>query len=406
MIKRAAVSVLHINVTQNRFSNIRHLHLMICLLVFMLPSFQSYGADKGANKDVSAQQLQALNSRIKTLEQSLNQVKGAKAKVLKELQASEKSISSIAKDIRSNLANSQRLQTRLGELRSEKRDLKLKQNQQKTYLERQIRSAYAMGRQEYLKVLLNQQQPDQVSRVLRYYDYINKERSRHIDEYLETAKSLNRVEKEMLQKDYALSAIRTKLEERRKRLNSEQTKRETLVAQLDKDIAGKGQELVSLNQDRARLEKLLEEVREAIVNIPMPKDTRPFKSMRGKLPWPIKGRVAYAFGSEQIRGKLRRNGMVIRANEGNEIKAIHSGRVVFADWLRGYGVLLIMDHGNGYMSLYGHNQSLLREAGDWIHAGESIATAGRSGGQSRSGLYFEIREKGAPQDPIVWLGRR
>jgi septal ring factor EnvC (AmiA/AmiB activator) len=379
---------------------------MICLLVFMLPSFQSYGADKGANKDVSAQQLQALNSRIKTLEQSLNQVKGAKAKVLKELQASEKSISSIAKDIRSNLANSQRLQTRLGELRSEKRDLKLKQNQQKTYLERQIRSAYAMGRQEYLKVLLNQQQPDQVSRVLRYYDYINKERSRHIDEYLETAKSLNRVEKEMLQKDYALSAIRTKLEERRKRLNSEQTKRETLVAQLDKDIAGKGQELVSLNQDRARLEKLLEEVREAIVNIPMPKDTRPFKSMRGKLPWPIKGRVAYAFCSEQIRGKLRRNGMVIRANEGNEIKAIHSGRVVFADWLRGYGVLLIMDHGNGYMSLYGHNQSLLREAGDWIHAGESIATAGRSGGQSRSGLYFEIREKGAPQDPIVWLGRR
>lgn len=359
-----------------------------------------------AEREVSAQQLKELNARIRTLEQSLNQVKGAKAEVVKELRASEKKIADTAKAIRSNLASSKRLQSQLAELRAERNDLRLKQNQQKAYLERQIRSAYAMGRQEYLKVLLNQQQPDQVSRVLRYYDYINKERSRHIDEYLKTSKSLDRVEKEILQKDYVLTTTRSKLEADRGRLKLEQSKRETLVAQLDREISGKGEELATLNQDRARLEQLLKEVREAIVNIPMPKDTRPFKSMRGKLPWPIKGRVAYAFGSEQIRGKLRRNGMVIRANEGTEIKAIHSGRVVFADWLRGYGVLLILDHGNGFMSLYGNNQSLLREAGDWIHAGESIATVGRSGGQNRSGLYFEIREKGDPQDPIIWLGRR
>lgn len=396
----------------NKNLNTRHLllpvQLISCALAFLLLAFSllTSGQVLAADKEVSAQQLKELNSRIKTLEQSLNQVKGAKAEVLKELQASEEKIADTAKAIRSNLASSKRLQSRLSELRAEKGDLKLKQNQQKDYLEKQIRSAYAMGRQEYLKVLLNQQQPDQVSRVLRYYDYINKERSRHIDEYLETARSLNRVEKEILQKDYVLSTTRSKLEADRGRLKAEQKKRETLVAQLDKEISGKGQELVTLNQDRARLEQLLEEVREAIVNIPMPKDTRPFKSMRGKLPWPLKGRVAYAFGSEQIRGKLRRNGMVIRGNEGTEIKAIHSGRVVFADWLRGYGVLLILDHGNGFMSLYGHNQSLLREAGDWIHAGESIATVGRSGGQSRSGLYFEIREKGAPQDPIIWLGRR
>lgn len=375
--------------------------LLLLSALLILPSIS-----QAADKEVSAQQLKELNTRIKNLEQSLNQVKGAKAAVLKELQASEKKIADTAKAIRSNLASSKRLKSRLSELKAEKANLTLKQNQQKNYLEKQIRSAYAMGRQEYLKVLLNQQQPDQVSRVLRYYDYINKERSRHIDEYLETAKTLDRVKKEILQKDYVLTTTRSKLEADRGRLKAEQKKREGLVAQLDKEISGKGQELATLNQDRARLEQLLEEVREAIVNIPMPKDTRPFKSMRGKLPWPIKGRVAYAFGSEQIRGKLRRNGMVIRAGEGTEIKAIHSGRVVFADWLRGYGVLLILDHGNGFMSLYGNNQALLREAGDWIHAGESIATVGRSGGQPRSGLYFEIREKGAPQDPIIWLGRR
>lgn len=394
--------MLQLTLTRHCLPSILPGQRLICLVLMLLLSFTVAAADK----EVSTQQLNALNSRIKALEQSLNKAKGTRAELIDELKASERNISSIANDIRSNLESSQQLQTRLRNLRAEKRDLQLKQNQQKTYLEKQIRSAYAMGRQEYLKVLLNQQQPDQVSRVLRYYDYINKERSRHIDEYLAIARTLNKVEKEILQKDYALTALRSKLEERRGRLKNEQSNRESLVAQLDKDIAGKGEVLFTLNQDRQRLEKLLEEVRVAIVNIPMPKDTRPFKSMRGKLPWPIKGPVAYAFGSEQIRGKLRRNGMVIRANEGNEIKAIHSGRVVFADWLRGYGVLLILDHGNGFMSLYGNNQSLLREAGDWIHAGESIATAGRSGGQSRSGLYFEIREQGAPQDPIVWLGRR
>ncbi|MFG1490576.1 hypothetical protein ABMA58_15100, partial [Oceanospirillum sp. HFRX-1_2] len=243
------------------------------LLTLLLSLFLLTTTVQAADKDVSAQQLKELNTRIKTLEQSLNQVKGAKAEVLKELQASEKKIADTAKAIRSNLASSKRLQSRLSELRAEKADLKLKQNQQKDYLEKQIRSAYAMGRQEYLKVLLNQQQPDQVSRVLRYYDYINKERSRHIDEYLETARSLDRVEKEILQKDYVLSTTRSKLEADRGRLKAEQDKRETLVAQLDKEITGKGEELATLNQDRARLEQLLEEVREAIVNIPMPKDT-------------------------------------------------------------------------------------------------------------------------------------
>ncbi|WP_417595803.1 murein hydrolase activator EnvC family protein [Oceanospirillum sp.] len=382
------------------------LSYLLAILLISSSALLSLPSQAAGKEDVSAQQLKELNGRIKVLEQSLNQVKGAKAEVLKKLQTSEKKISDTARAIRSNLASSKRLQSRLSVLRAEKSSLRLKQNQQKDYLEKQIRSAYAMGRQEYLKVLLNQQQPDQISRVLRYYDYINKERSRHIDEYLETAHSLNRVEKEILQKDYVLTTTRSKLEADRGRLKVEQKKRETLVSQLDREISGKGQELARLNQDRARLEKLLKEVQQAIVNIPMPKDTRPFKSMRGKLPWPLKGPVAYAFGSEQIRGKLRRNGMVIRGQEGTEIKAIHSGRVVFSDWLRGYGVLLILDHGNGFMSLYGHNQSLLREAGDWIHAGESIATAGRSGGQSRSGLYFEIRKKGAPQDPIIWLGKR
>lgn len=382
-------------------------HTLICGALILGLSVMPSGAVRAEeNQKVSAQQLRELNSRIKTLEQSLNQVKGAKAETQKKLQESEVSIAKLSKDIHHNLESSNKLKSQLQVLRVERIELSQKQAQQKDYLEKQIRAAYAMGRQEYLKVLLNQQQPDQVSRVLRYYDYINRQRSRHIDEYIATSKDKARVEKEITQKDFALGELRSKLEERSAKLEQEQKNREQLLASLDSEIKDKNTELDTLNQDRARLEKLLKEIEQAIVNIPVPKDSRPFNSMKGKLPWPIKGLVAHGYGSERIPGKLKRYGLEIRAKEGAPIKAIHSGRVVFADWLRGYGVLMIIDHGNGYMSLYGHNQALLKEQGDWVHAGENIATVGRSGGQSRSSLYFEIRQQGQTQDPIKWLGRR
>ncbi len=383
--------------------NIRSLICVFCLCLLVLPPV--WAAD---SKKVSAQQLEALNKRIKSLEKSLNQVKGDRTQAARKVKQSEKNIAQTARGIRDNLKSSKKLKKQLGKLRQEQLELSKKQTRQKSYLEKQIRAAYAMGRQEYLKVLLNQQQPDQVSRVLRYYDYINRERGRHIDQYLAISKEKSRIEQEIKQKDFSLTSLRGKLEEKRDRLQGEQKNHQTLVAKLDKEIKGKGNQLSTLNQDRKRLEKLLKEVQAAIINIPTPKDTRPFYKMKRKLPWPLTGRnrVRHTFGSEEIKGKLKRNGMVIIANEGDDVKAIHSGRIVFADWLRGYGVLLILDHGNGYMSLYGYNQTVLKEPGDWIHAGEVIATAGRSGGQSRSGLYFEIRKKGAPINPLYWLSKK
>ncbi len=382
-------------------SYIRYLLSIICLALVVVQPV-------AANEKASEKQLEALNKRIKSLEKSLNQVKGDRTEAAKKVKQSEKLIAQTARGIRDNINSSKKLQKQLDKLRQEQRELSRKQDQQKYFLEKQIRAAYAMGRQEYLKVLLNQQQPDQVSRVLRYYDYINRERGRHIDEYLAVAKKKSLVEKEIVQKDFSLQSLRGKLEQKRDRLKGEQKNHQSLVAKLDKEIKGKGSELKKLGQDRARLEKLLKEVQAAIINIPVPKDTRPFRKMKRQLPWPLTGknRVRYTYGSEQIKGKLKRNGMVLIANEGQDVKAIHSGRVVFADWLRGYGVLLILDHGGGYMSLYGYNQTVLREPGDWIHAGEVIATAGRSGGQARSGLYFEIRKKGAPLNPLYWLNKK
>lgn len=362
------------------------------------------------DKKISKEQLEALNKRIKSLESDLNQVRGQRSEASKKLRLSEKLIAQTARGIRENKASSEKLSTQLKQLKVELVELKKKENLQKSYLERQIRAAYAMGRQEHLKVLLNQQEPDRLARVMRYYDYINRERSRHIDEYVEIASQKREVEKSVRQKEFSLQGLRTKLEEKQQRLTQEQKNHTQLVVRLDKEIKGKGNELETLNQNRKRLEKLLKEVQAAAVAAKItarPKDTRAFRTLRKKLPWPLKGknRIRYTYGSAEVAGKLKRNGMVLIAGEGENIKAIHSGRVVFADWLRGYGVLMIIDHGNGYMSLYGYNQAVLKSPGDWVNSGEIIATAGRSGGQSNAGLYFEIRKKGQPVDPMAWLNR-
>ncbi|MBB1486686.1 murein hydrolase activator EnvC family protein [Oceanospirillum sediminis] len=384
-----------------------YLTLSLTLLLGLATPVVLFAED---DRKASKEQLEALNQRIKSLEKSLNQIKGTRAEAGKKLRHSEKLIAQTARSIRENISTSEKLQQQLKGLKVELVELKKKENIQKSLLERQIRAAYAMGRQEHLKVLLNQQQPDRLARVMRYYDYINRERGRRIDDYVAVAEQKRQVETEVRQKEFSLQGLRTKLEEKQQHLEKEQKNHEQLVAQLDKDIKGKDSELSTLNQNRQRLEQLLKEVQAAAaaIRIPKPKDTRPFTSMKKKLNWPLKGRnrVRYTYGSAEVAGKLKRNGMVIAADEGQDVNAIHSGRVVFADWLRGYGVLLILDHGNGYMSLYGYNQTVLKSPGDWVNSGELIATAGRSGGQSSAGLYLEIRRKGRPIDPLSWLTQK
>jgi len=158
-------------------------------------------------------------------------------------------------------------------------------------------------------------------------------------------------------------------------------------------------------KDRSQLERLLDAVEQSIANLEIPSDYRPFHKLKGKLHWPTKGKISKRFGSSRSGSNLRWQGVTLTAKEGSEVNAIHHGRVVFADWFRGSGLLIIIDHGDGYMSLYGHNQSLLIEPGDWVTVGEQIATVGNSGGKKHAGLYFEIRHKGQPTDPRHWCKR-
>ncbi len=384
----------------------RRFALVATLLASLLAANLALAANPSAQEEVSEQQLKALRKDISKLQGWLTEARGEHSQLENRLRETEVQIGQLVSRIAENSNEAAELEQRLMRLRSEQRSLQTQLDQQAGYLRQQIRSAYAMGRQEYLKVLLNQQEPDRVARLLRYYDYINKKRAEQIEEYLGTARQLSVVQSEIITRGKTLEQVRRSLQNRRSELLAEQKKRQAVVKQLSQEIAGRGDELKKLLADQKRLEQLLEAVTEAIIKLPPPRDASPFPQMRGKLPWPIKGRVLSAYGSKQYNNRLTSHGMLIQAREGDAVRSIHGGRVVFADWLRGFGFMLIIDHGEGYMSLYGYNQTLNKQPGDWVHGGEVIATAGSTGGQQNNGLYFEIRSDGQPLDPISWIAGR
>ncbi|SFX39365.1 murein hydrolase activator EnvC family protein [Marinospirillum alkaliphilum] len=376
---------------------------LICLLAATLLATAPLQANR---EEASEQQLQQLRQDINRLQGWLTQARGEQSQLQDRLKQTESQIGQLVTRIEANTREAAELEQRLTRLRVEQRELQTQLDQQAGYLRQQIRSAYAMGRQEYLKVLLNQQEPDRVARLLRYYDYINRERTRKMEAYLAVARQLDTVQSEIITRGQTLDQVRRSLQQRRTELLAEQRQRQQLVQELSREIAGRDDELQKLLADQKRLEQLLEAVTEAIVRLPPPRDARPFQQMRGNLPWPIQGRVLSAFGSRQHNNRLVSRGMLIQASEGAPVQAIHGGRVVFADWLRGFGFMIIIDHGDGFMSLYGHNQTLRKQPGDWVNGGEVIATAGATGGQQQTGLYFEIRRQGQPVDPVSWIARR
>lgn len=279
----------------------------------------------------------------------------------------------------------------------------------------QIRAAYAMGQKEKLKLLLNQQDPALSSRMMIYFDYINKERLKKLAEMDASIQSLDQLDKQK-------QAETEQLEQDLKRKKSEQIalddarkQRNELLAKINNDFSSSEQQLSQLQISENRLKSLMDslpitdeelaadagqtqELSPAGENSSEPKED--FPALKGKLPWPVKGRLAEKFGNPRLDSKW--DGVLINASEGMEIKAVTKGRVVYAGWLRGYGLLTIIDHGQGYMTLYAFSQSLYRQRGDAVETGDVIASVGQSGGRVQAGLYFGIRKKGVPIDPLEW----
>lgn len=353
--------------------------------------------------EASEKQLSTLKQRIGKLETWLRSAQGEQTSLQKELRDSERKIGRIAGRLKTLTQELKSTQTRIKKLRRQHNQLLAESDKQAAQIAEQIRAAYGIGHSEYLKVLLNLEQPAELARTLRYYDYFNRARAEQIEQYAKTARKIEENERQINEQLLSLQRSRQTLEQQHQSLKHNKQQRHTVLLRLQSDISKKDHQLDKMLVDRQRLEELLSSVEEAIADLDLPGATTPIKQLKGQLPWPTQGKIVRNFGSRDATSGTRWHGVLIRAKEGSEVHAIHYGRVVFADWLRGFGLLLILDHGNGYMSLYGHNQSLYKQTGDWVSTSEVISGVGNSGGRDNSGLYFEIRRNGKPQNPKNWI---
>lgn len=379
--------------------------LPIVILSLLLPSAIVTADDEISQAQVEAK-LKELEAEISRFKELLESTEGEKSDVEKTLEKNERGISDLINkidDIEKELESSE---DKVSSLKSEQKELLNAKQEQQYYIERQVRAAYEIGNQEYLKVLLNQEDPNEMARMLTYYDYFNKARAEQIGRYNETLVALDRVSLELSEEMTALQENRLALDIERQALTAVQREKEATLRALIAEIKDTGTEISRLQQDRGQLEQLLNKIQNSLANIQTPGDATPFSNMRGKLVLPVAGKISHRFGHRRNDGKMKWQGVFIDSPEGDPVYAVHYGRVVFSDWLRGFGLLMIISHGEGYMSLYGHNQVLYRETGEWVTAGDVIATVGDSGGQNRTGLYFEIRIDGKPSDPQRWCKAR
>jgi septal ring factor EnvC (AmiA/AmiB activator) len=345
--------------------------------------------------------LEILKSRIHGVQRQLNTLRGEARTQEQNLRRSELAIGRLSDDVRKTERAIRDHNQRLSALRDERTQLESSRDHQQSVMQAQLREAWQMGRAQRLRVLFNQENPETLSRHMTWYRYFNEARAEQITHYQQTIARLDAIEPEIVATTETLEAARTQLLAEQKDLDQQQQARKHALAVLNRNIRNTDVELNRLTTQRNALEALLKAVEDSIANLTLPSDAMPFAKARGRLPWPTGGKIAHSYGSARGSG-MRWQGVLIRADSGQAVNAIHHGRVVFADWFRGLGLLVIVDHGDEYLSLYAHNQSLLKEVGEWVSSGERIATVGASGGQAKAGLYFEIRHQGKPENPARW----
>ncbi|MEC7816779.1 MAG: peptidoglycan DD-metalloendopeptidase family protein [Pseudomonadota bacterium] len=359
-----------------------------------------------AQSDVTPAQVEALKERIADIDDWLADAEEDRTSLERQLAATEKRISELTRERRSLRQRAQQQQTRLAELREEEKMLSRSLETQRASLEKQIRAAWMEGDAPAIKVLLNEVEPAMIARTMTYYEYLSRDTVARLEAFQASLRELKTARAAVQRTQTELATTEASLEQRQQELTASRRDREQTLAALQADISNRRSERDSLEADRRRLEQLLEEVQEAIANIPAPNESQPFASLRNRLPWPTDGRVVSSYGTSYADGRLKRSGILMNTGEEAEIKAVHYGRVVFANWLRGFGLITIIDHGDGFMTLYGHSSSLFTAPGDWVAAGETIALAGRTGGTQDPAIYFEVRKDGKPVNPRSWLARR
>jgi len=356
-------------------------------------------AESDAKKTES--QLQAVKSEIDRISKEVSTEQVERDRLTRELRASELSVGKAREsleDVRHERAEDAARRTALA---AEKRDAQANIAKSRSALEGQLRAAYLIGDQEPLKLLLNQRDPARAGRMFVYYSYFGHARAQEIHTIEDNVARLEQLDTELANEDAKLAELEKQHRVQLSAVEQARSRRTVVLANLEAESHTRAQNLEKLRSQQAGLEKLLHDLREAMARYPV-EGNDAFAHLRGKLAWPVSGRVIARFGDTRAGG-VKWDGVLVATERGAPVRAVYQGRVIYADWLPGLGLLTIVDHGDGYMSLYGHNERLFKAVGEKVSAGDAIASAGDSGGSARPELYFEIRKGGRPVDPRPWF---
>lgn len=344
-------------------------------------------------------ELKNLAAQIAHLKLQLKSATRKKASLANELKLTESQVASLSKNIDKIKRDLDRHQFTLGTLKTNLAKAQTSLAQQQQQLKSELRSAYMFSHTDYLKLLLNQQDPNELSQTMTYYRYLMANQVSVIEKIRQTIRLIEQQQQAIRAQTLELQNLQTKHQLEQKNLLQQKRNRESLLQQISNQIEDKAEELDELNEDQHTLEAIISKLKAAETAA----KTVHFPALHGNLPWPLHGRLLARFGTPIENSELTWKGILISASDGESVQSVAPGKVIFANWLKGFGFLIILDHGNGYITLYGRNESLYKKLGDMVQGGELIAKAGRSGGFANSGLYFEIRRNGVALNPLAWL---
>jgi septal ring factor EnvC (AmiA/AmiB activator) len=356
--------------------------------------------------------LDALRARLERLREGVAQTEGTQAEARDQLRGSERAISEANRKLRALGANRAALQKESGALVRQNLALQADIASRQEHLGRLLTQRYLNGEQSYVKLLFSGEDPGRVARELYYSSYVSRAQAELIRVLRNSLARQREVEIHVREKAFELAAIETELRRERGALLARKNERRKVFARVSEQLRVQRRQVKHLERDESRLSQLVEELAKLIASSPLLRNDkvperdgreRVLAGLKGSLRLPIKGVLANRFGAQRSNGGPAWKGLFIRSPSGQDVRAVASGRVVFSDWLRGFGNLLIIDHGQDYLTIYGNNESVLKQVGDIVHTGDTVATVGSSGGNMESGLYFEIRHKGKAFDPLRWV---
>ncbi|UYM18799.1 murein hydrolase activator EnvC family protein [Endozoicomonas euniceicola] len=373
---------------------------LVALLSISSPGSIASAAGDAATKATTEAQLETINSDIEHLKGLLSKLNRERSSTEQKLQRSEQEMSKLRQSIRSLENQLEEGNQQVKKLQRRQQELTARKNKEKKHIASSVHSAYLASRDNRLKLLLNQESPEDISRHLTYLKHLQQAQLDAITAFENTLREIDNNTREQEQVNASLSQQKSSLQEQRDDLKRVQGQRQRLISQIRQRQGSSNQRLKNLDRQRHQLETILSQLAAKAAL------QRPITSDQGDLKWPVEGEILYGYRQKRPQSGMSWEGVLIAVDSGTRVNAVHDGTVIFSNWLRGFGQLIILDHGDDYLTLYAHNQWLLKAEGETVLAGEPLALAGQSGGLEQPGLYFEIRHKGKPQNPSRWLQTR